>query len=87
MIHFCLSGYDWPQKEKDDMIQCLKTLKFSIDDLGNVIFVKSGDCLLSAILSSDVFTSELRLLIFKVGEPEKTLLTIPQKRISAVYRL
>ena len=87
MIYFCLSGYDWSQKEKDEMTESLKKLDFAIDDLGSVIFVKYTGGKLSAIISCDVFTSELRLLIFAIGEPEKILLTIPQKRISAVYRL
>ena len=87
MIYFCLHGFDWPQQEKDDMIQCLKELDFSIDDLGSVIFAKYNGAKYNAIVNSAVFTGELKLVIFESEHPEHTCLGIHQKRISAIYSL
>ena len=87
MIYFCLSGYDWPQKEKDDMIQCLKDMDFVVDDLGSVIFAKYSGLKYNAIITSEVFTGELKLVIFESKAPEHTCLTIRQKRLNAVYSL
>ena len=87
MINFCLHGYDWPQQEKDDMIKCLKELDFAIDDLGSVIFAKYSGAKYNAIITSEVFTGELKLVIFESKAPEHTCLTIHQKRLNAVYSL
>ena len=87
MISFCLSGYDWSQKEKDDMITSLKELGFAIDDYGSCIFAKCFDFQINATVISEIYTGELNIHIFKGKEPEHTLLKIPQKRISAIYSL